>query len=400
MFSRSLRLLVVFAMAAIACPLVAQETAPSTEEATDAELTYFDLRRSKDHATKQFADRYFSLVKPQEWTSLNGKSKINAKYVAHDPNLAWVKLATIRGTGATRTTREVTVEVAKLNKTCQSRVKQISVLQAKLDELVVEEKKREEESENESRGGYGDAGGRGEEMAGERGGRNDEYGESEAAVPTSTESERDSYGAASEAAVPDGSDDPDPLGFSDLASELAAAPAVENPGLSAGGPPATPSAAGSGPAGADRDSGSIDQTQWRTNYAAFRANVTTSQGAGGALIVDWGELADLRQMNETAETTLRDRSDPYRSGISEIADRIGEVQWAGAFAGLGELVEGKQEVKFNLPPISPPLKLRFFVYESEASSWSALRPGEQVRFAGRFDIRQPLEIELIIRKLD
>src|SRR5688572_15411918 len=132
MYSLSLRLLVGFVIAAIACPLVAQETAAATDEPTSEELTYFDLRRSRDHATKQFADRYFNLVKPQEWTSLNGKSKIIAKYVEHDPDLAWVKLATFRGAGANRTTREVTVEVAKLNKTCQSRVRQISVLQAKM----------------------------------------------------------------------------------------------------------------------------------------------------------------------------------------------------------------------------------------------------------------------------
>ncbi len=85
--------------AAIACPTFAQETAPATDEPTSDELTYFDLRRSRDHATKQFADRYFNLVKPQEWTSLNGKSKIIAKYVEHDPDLAWVKLETFRGRG-------------------------------------------------------------------------------------------------------------------------------------------------------------------------------------------------------------------------------------------------------------------------------------------------------------
>ncbi len=84
-------------------------------------------------------------------------------------------------------------------------------------------------------------------------------------------------------------------------------------------------------------------------------------GAGGGLIIDWGELADLRQMNEAAEASTRERSDTSRSQVTEIADRIGEVQWEGPFAGVGEASEGRQEVLFDLQPISSPLKLRFFV---------------------------------------
>ena len=402
MFSLSSRLLTALLFsAAIACPLVAQETAPATEDAADK--TYFDLRRSKDHATKQFADRYFNLVKPQEWTSANGNSKTTAKYVAHDPDLAWVKLATVRGTGANRTTREITVEVAKLNKTCQSRVRQIAVLQAKLDELVVAEKEREAESDSESGGGFDEIGNQPERMARERGGRAGRYGESEpsAAEPAMSESEQAASDAvSSEAVVPDGSDEPDPLGFEELAGELAAAQTAENLAPTGGGRAAIYRRGGGGIPDAGSEGGSIDRTQWSTSYPAFRANLMASQGAGGALIVDWGELADLRQMNEATEAAARDRADPSRSGITEISDRIGEVQWEGAFAGLGESNEGRREVLFDLPPISPPLKLRFFADEREIGPWEALRPGEQVRFAGRFDIREPLEIQLIIRKVD
>jgi hypothetical protein len=405
---------------AIACPLAAQETTPSSDEPTSEELTYFDLRLSKDRATKQFADRYFNLVKTQEWISANGKSKVMAKYVAHDPNLTWVKLSTVRGTGNNRKAREVTVEVAKLNKTCQSRVKQISVLQAKLDELAVAEKERESEADDESRGTYGESNGRGEEMAGERTGRAGRYGEAESpsAEPVSETMEQRAGGAvSSEAVVPDGSDDPDPLGFADLANELAAAPTGENPGLTGGGraaiygasseapPDAVPADGGRAAiygraSDAGSDGGSIDRTQWQTNYAAFRANIMTSQGAGDALIVDWGELADLRQMNELAEASIRNRSDPSRSGSSEIADRIGEVQWEAPFTGVGETIEGRKEILFDLPPVSQPLNVRFFVDEREIDPWMALRPGTPVRFAGRFDIRQPLEIQVIVRKLD
>jgi hypothetical protein len=407
------RLLIACWIAAeIACPTFAQETAPATDEPSSEELTYFDLRRSKDHATKQFADRYFNLVKPQEWTSLNGKSKIIAKYVEHDPDLAWVKLATFRGAGANRTTREVTVEVAKLNKTCQSRVRQISVLQAKLDELVVAEKERETESETDSSGGFDEVGNRPEEMAGERGGRGGRagrYGESEspAAEPAMTEPVQGASATPGvEEVVPEGSDDPDPLGFNELANELAAgagaaaAPTGENPGLSGGGRAALYARASGAAPDAGGNPGSPDRAQWTTNYAAFHGNIVASQDAGGGLIVDWGELADLRQMNEAAEANSRDRSDASRSQVTEIADRMGEVQWEGPFAGVGEASDGRQEVLFDLPPISSPLKLRFFVDAREIDLWSAMRPGTPVKFAGRFDIREPLEIQVNVRKLD
>jgi hypothetical protein len=391
--------LIVGVLAAVmARPLSAQESAPATEEPTNEEMTYFDLRGSKDHATKQFADRYFNLVKPQEWTSLNGKQKVTAKYVAHDPDLKWVKLATVRGTGANRTTREISVEVAKLNKTCQSRVRQISVLQSKLDELIVAEKERRSESASESRGEYGVEGTRGEEMTEERGGRSGRYGEASTTAESAImESDANANAAAADQAeVPDGSDDPDPLGFNELAAELTATPASGNSELLGG----RASRYGNALPGTGDADGAVDRTQWRTSYQAFRANIATYQGADGNVAVEWRELADLQQMHEIAEASLRDRSDPSRAQITEIADRIGEVQWEGPFAGAGEATEGRRELLFDLPPIAPPLKIRFFADEREIGPWTELPPGTPVRFAGRFDIQQPLEIQVLVRKLD
>jgi hypothetical protein len=369
----------VFA-AIVACPVAAQDTAPPNEEPANEELTYFDLRSSKDHATKQSAERYFNLVKPQEWTSLNGKSKITAKYVAHDPDLKWVKLAVVSGAGASRTTREITVQVDKLNKTCQSRVRQISVMQARLDELVVAERERRSESDAESRGGYGDEGGaRSEEMTDERGGRSDPYGGYGSATAETGTTESDagaSAAAAEQSEMSDGSNEPDPLGFEELAGELAAMKTGGNPGFLGG--PSSPY--GSSLPGTGGREGAVDRTQWRTSYAAFHANITVGDDRG-APRVDWGELADLRQMNETAYASLRDGGDPYGSNVSEIADRIGDVQWEAPFDGLEAPVEGSQEIRFAVPPLPAPLKLRFLIFEGEADQWSALhpRPATQVR---------------------
>ena len=101
----------------------------------DSDTTYYDLRRSKDRTTRQWAERYFNLTKLQEWSSAKGK-KVKAKYVAHAEDLSSVTLAVAQG-------KEVRVPVAQLDKSCQSRVKQIAVTQKKLDELIAEGAKGE-----------------------------------------------------------------------------------------------------------------------------------------------------------------------------------------------------------------------------------------------------------------
>src|SRR6476661_2078357 len=108
---------------------------PGAPGATGPENKYVELSHSKDRVIKATAERYLSLVKFQEWGGASGKTQI-AKYVSHDPDLKQVKLSVARGTGKDRVLKEFDVQVATLNKTCQARVKQIDVLQKRLDELA------------------------------------------------------------------------------------------------------------------------------------------------------------------------------------------------------------------------------------------------------------------------
>jgi hypothetical protein len=105
-------------------------------------MTYLDLRHSKDPATQDFADRYFNLVRVQEWRDKSGK-KVRARYVTHDPDLTWVKLEIAKGSGTDRAVEERTVRVDQLSPACQSRVREIATRQAKLDELLAAEKEKQ-----------------------------------------------------------------------------------------------------------------------------------------------------------------------------------------------------------------------------------------------------------------
>ena len=114
------RILLLFALVVPCAPslVVAQQ-----ELATDAERTYRELRSAKDAKSRLLAERWNNLIRLQEWTDISGENSTTAKYVDHDPNLAWVKLRAIKGTGANRVVKDLEVPVAKLSKTCQSRVR-------------------------------------------------------------------------------------------------------------------------------------------------------------------------------------------------------------------------------------------------------------------------------------
>lgn len=118
------------------------------ELVTDAERMWRDLRSSDDVRTKLLAERWYHAVKLQEWSNDTGKFTTNAKYLDHDPDLGWVKLRVIQGTGRERVVKEVTIPLDKLSKTCQARVRQIHALSSKLAEAKVEEEKRKAEEKD------------------------------------------------------------------------------------------------------------------------------------------------------------------------------------------------------------------------------------------------------------
>ncbi len=133
-------------------PLFAEEIS------TDAERCYRDLHDADNVKTKLLAERWYNVIKLQEWTNGTGQFTATAKYLDHDPDLAWVKLRIIQGTGEQRVVKDVTIPTAKLSKTCQSRVRQISVLTEKVSTAANEMKQLQTEKDDgkdeiEGRGG-------------------------------------------------------------------------------------------------------------------------------------------------------------------------------------------------------------------------------------------------------
>jgi hypothetical protein len=175
---------------------------------------YWDLSHSKDRVTKSMAERYIAMIKAQEWSDLSGKFTTIARYVKHEPDLSMVTIESGKGRGTDRVTKEITVPVDKLSKTCQSRVRQIDAMQKKLKELAAKSTEH--------------GGSPGAPMADERGA---EPG-AQVAGPA------DAPPMAAAAPEPDPSaSEPDPLGFAELPD---VSPAGPDAGPGSAPPPANP----------------------------------------------------------------------------------------------------------------------------------------------------------------
>ncbi len=170
------------------------------------EETYLDLRTSRDRLTAQVAERYFNLVKLQEWTSDKGTT-IKARYLSHDPDLTSVTLVVVKGYGAERTEKETLVPVQRLNKTCQSRVKQIDTIQKKLDELIASGAKGESDPNAATNTGAPMQDEIGAQPDAERPGRR-------GSTTTRKTTTRTTRALAKSPTADDGN--PDPLGFAEL----------------------------------------------------------------------------------------------------------------------------------------------------------------------------------------
>ena len=353
---------------------IAQESAPEAEQAAE-ETTYFDLRRSNDRVARMVADRYFNLVKLQEWSDATGKSKVTAKYVEHDPDLEWVKLQAVRGRGAERVEKEITVPVAKLSKVCQSRVRQINALQKKLDELVA----AADETDTADASGGGEFSDRGTPMLDERGDEPRAIGRERFAAPAEADVQQSSPSIESN---PQSAEfEEDPLGFAEM--ELGPPPeAVAGEGHSPLGMPLLPTG---------QPAGNVERKQWSTSYAAFRANFTIGQDERGELKIDWGELDELRAIG----ARLAGRESVEAPPIA--AERLGPVRWEAQWQGIRP-TEQHTIVAFDVPPLPPPLGVEFRLDSDQGSSaddWT-FSPGDRVAFTGRLAMAGPTSIVVYV----
>lgn len=349
------------------------------ELVTDAERLWRDLRSSSDVRTKLLAERWYNVVKLQEWSNDTGKFTTNAKYLEHDPDLSWVKLRIIQGTGRERVVKEVTIPLAKLSKTCQARVRQIHSLSTKLAEAKVEEEKRKAEDKDGAPVDDGSAATEVEVPAegptGERDGtRRDRSGR------------RGEFEEASAGVNPEDALSVDPrAGSSEQTVSSAPLPAM-SPGL-----PTTriASATSTVTAGSSQEAAAVPTgpDDWRTSYDAFRANIQVQDQGHGLYTFEWGPMQALQHAYEVNKR-WEDFGDVGEEALAEIGaalNAVGEVTWEATLKAV-PTADGDWNPALDLPALPEPWELTFVLDEQQDPAVLAtLKPGDRVRFAGRFE---------------
>lgn len=350
------------------------------QETTDAERLYFKAHRSDDRMTQLLGERWYGLVKLQEWTDATGKFHTQAKYVEHDSELKWVKLRAVKEGEEGRVVKDLTIPVEKLDKRGQSRVRQIAFLESKLTESIAAAEAAEEESSQHDGAMSGmDRGDRGRAPM-------DESPEPEA--------EPVDRGRRGGRPTPPGPAPPMLMPFNPFGLH-AASPAP-------GGEPSPPAQ--------DADSKAVlaprllDDEAWRTSYEAFVSDFValldrydpTQDFAPNARRLR--PLAAAREIHKSAAELGREgiRIDVQRQRF----DALGDFVWT---ATVSQPVDAESEEKndwlavLGIKPL--PFTLKFELdQEHGPGKWRELKVGDQVQFAGRFiGWPNPSELHVAIR---
>ena len=377
--------------------LVAQNRAE--KNLTEPEELYEQLKQSKKSSHKLFAQRWRKLVQRRSWTDQSGKHKTYAKYLEHDPDLKWVKLLVLTGKGKTQTEKEVTVQLAKLDKNGQSVVKRIAIARKKIEEILsVAGKEGRVDARGAAELGFAREGGyqggvaeglavpgvlEEDPVSSREGPMAPEEGD---ALPRARRprKQRESQEPAKfspevgprEAWVPPGD------GFDDNALEARMRGRFQGEQSTREAPHA----------GLDPNLPDLpDQQPWRTSSQAFSEQLSATRGEDGQWVLDWGEMGALADRYKALLATSRFvcgklaqwELNPLLIRAKRSSRKMGEIVWKAKIKS--PITDPSQAIAFDLPPLPEPFGMVCFCEQENAGDYQRFGAGDQVQFIGRFD---------------
>lgn len=381
---RRFSVLATVLLALLGSPALAQELT------TDAERDWRAVRNSEDVRTKIMAERWHNAIRQQEWSDASGKFKVSAKYLEHDPDLKWVKLRTIRGTGKERAVKDVEIPLEKLSKSCQARVRTISILAEKIATAKEEEAKKAAEDADgaEASGGRGGERSESESLDGEmpadsRNGRGaidrGLVGMDSRELMAESETRGGREGGAAESTNVGNSGPPLPAALPPLPSTATSSTAAE-PIRSA--EPGDASEAVS-PLNAAQPY-FPDNDPWRISYEAFRTAFEKDEDGIIATRERWSGVLNLQLFIPPELLQAQERGGPPAFVEVPRLAEVGDFQWEGVVAQQPAPDANWAEV-LGLTPLAEPLKLELRLQDGgRGGNWQALQVGDTVRFVGRF----------------
>lgn len=148
--------------------------------------------------------------------------------------------------------------------------------------------------------------------------------------------------------------------------------------------------------GPSKAGGSADRKQWKTNLAVFTANIKAEADPSGKPSVDWGELRELREMNDifvaqqSPEPPVRSPEAESPAGISE---RIGDVHWQIVLDKVEDAPGGLVIPSFHPVDLAKPVEIHFVLDETDdAQKWAKLPPGAAVAVTARLSMTEAYKI--------
>lgn len=374
---RTRSMVFVLLLSLAASPLVA------ADEATDAERLYLDTRHSDDHLTQLLGERWYGLVKLQEWTDATGKFHAEAKYIEHDPDMKWVKLLAVKEGPDGRISKELTIPVEKLDKRCQSRVRQIDHLRSKVEAAIAASTESAEKAEGEPPGTE----------------RSDaEFGTPEDRAPDRMEREA----RPANPHMPKRESPPDdaalvkpdldrPVAFPatplETSHEASTPPAAEAAAVASEPPPSTPQQTAA--EARSQEPRLLDSEPWRTDYDVFRAKFTADRSGFAQMQAEQGPLLVLSELfakyqQDAASRDPRSASAEDSALEQQLYEEVGEFVWE---AELAEAVGSQNDWSklLRLPPLPVPVTLTLQLdAQMDQGHWQAFQKGSRVRFIGHF----------------
>ncbi|MFO0898140.1 MAG: hypothetical protein U0836_12010 [Pirellulales bacterium] len=134
-----------------------------------------------------------------------------------------------------------------------------------------------------------------------------------------------------------------------------------------------------------------DPSKWRTDYYAFRKNVSVANGK-----VSWGQMKQFARVFELAHATgeaqmaAMGENDPAKkralgnkylklnAEADEAIKKLGKLTWTGRVVSNPR--RRRAPVELDLPPLPEPARITFLVPEEEEPRWDLVHDGDTIRF--------------------
>jgi hypothetical protein len=311
---------------------------------TEPEKLHAKLKESEESGDRLLASRWQAVIRQRQWADASGKFKVYARYVNHDPGLQSVTLLILVKKGDQQTFSEKTIPVAKLGKADQALVKRIDGLRKQVEAAAA----KASTHDPLATGGEG--------------------GEGATLRPEAGEGDN---GAVLRPEMREGEGSPE---------VTATNPAGENSGYE--GRP-------TGPNPAELAAMMQASQLWRTDFNEFARHLSATPGADGKSTVSWGELKELEGVYRTEQMLAQLQKLPkaqkpplFQAGFAYGWSRaaLGNVMWE---ATIQEPIVAKTEIKHDLT-LPEPFSLVLVPDEQQAGDLSKVKPGDRIRFTGRF----------------